>query len=39
MAVIEIIFILFWGACLLVPLFTRDAEVSDHAQNEMQRRP
>ena len=34
MAAIEIIFILFWGACLLGPLFT--AEVSDHAPNEMQ---
>ncbi len=30
MLFIEITFIIFWGACLLVPLFTRDAEVQDH---------
>ncbi len=30
MVVIKIIIIIFWGACMLVPLFARDAEVQDH---------
>ncbi len=30
MVVIKIIFIIFWGAVMLVPLLTRDAEVQDH---------
>ncbi len=30
MDVIKIIFIIFWGAIMLVPLFVRDAEVQDH---------
>ncbi len=30
MDVIKIIFIIFWGAFMLVPLFARDAEVQDH---------
>ncbi len=30
MDVIKIIFIIFWGAFMLVPLFVRDAEVQDH---------
>ncbi len=30
MVVIKITFIIFWGACMLVPLFARDAEVQDH---------
>jgi len=30
MVVIKIIFIIFWGAFMLVPLFTRDAEVQNH---------
>ena len=30
MVVIKIIFIIFWGAFMLVPLFARDAEVQDH---------
>ena len=34
MAASEIIFILFWGACLLGTVFT--AEVPDHAPNVMQ---
>ncbi len=29
MDVIKIIFIIFWGAFMLVPLFVRDAEVQD----------
>ncbi len=30
MVVIKIIFIIFWGAVMLVPLFTRDAEVQEN---------
>ncbi len=30
MVVIKIIFIIFWGAFMLVPLFARDAKVQDH---------
>ncbi len=30
MDVIKIMFIIFWGAFMLVPLFARDAEVQDH---------
>ena len=30
MVVIKIIFIIFWGAFMLVPLFTRDAEEQVH---------
>ncbi len=30
MVVIKVIFIIFWGAFMLVPLFARDADVQDH---------
>ncbi len=30
MVVIEVIFIIFLGAFMLVPLFARDADVQDH---------
>ncbi len=30
MVVIEVIFIIFLGAFMLVPLFARDAEAQDH---------
>jgi len=30
MVVIKIIFIIFWGAFMLVPLFASDTEVKDH---------
>ena len=30
MVVIKVIFIIFFGAFMLVPLFARDADVQDH---------
>ncbi len=30
MVVIKVIFIIFWGAFMLVPLFARNADVQDH---------